>query len=143
MDRSDIIVIIFMASGSIAGFFIGRESVPPEIKTIEVIRTVEVEVEKHRETNETVVKHPDGSETTTRRTTEDTSKHKTDKKEESTQTVSTSRPYHVSALAGVSVQDLKSPVYGIHVSKDFIGPVNLGAWGLTDGSVGVSIGVSF
>jgi hypothetical protein len=34
-------------------------------------------------------------------------------------------------------------MYGISVHREFIGPITLGAFGLTNGTVGLSIGVNF
>lgn len=46
----------------------------------------------------------------------------------------------LSALVGT---DFNVPVYGIAVNKEFIGPITLGAWGLTNKTVGLSIGLNF
>lgn len=53
--------------------------------------------------------------------------------------------FNVSALAGVDVSHLRSlqPIYGVSVSKQVFGPVTAGAFGLTNGIIGVSLGVSF
>ncbi len=51
---------------------------------------------------------------------------------------------NVSALAGFDLS--KSgliPTYGISVNRQFLGPVTIGAFGLTSGTVGVSIGINF
>lgn len=51
---------------------------------------------------------------------------------------------NVSALAGVdTTSSILKPVYGISVSKEFIGPITVGAYGLTNGTVGLSLGVNF
>ena len=35
------------------------------------------------------------------------------------------------------------PLYGISANKEFIGPITIGAFGLTNGTIGLSIGVNF
>lgn len=48
----------------------------------------------------------------------------------------------VSALAGIDLRS-KQAVYGAAASKQFIGPVTLGVFGLTNGTLGASIGMTF
>lgn len=51
---------------------------------------------------------------------------------------------HISALAGLDLSlSAPRPIYGASISKDFIGPISIGAWGLTNGSAGVILGISF
>ena len=51
---------------------------------------------------------------------------------------------NVSALAGIdTATSLLKPIYGISISKEFMGPITVGAYGLTNGVVGLSVGVNF
>ena len=50
---------------------------------------------------------------------------------------------NISALAGVDTAARFKPVYGLSFNKEFIGPTTLGAYGLTNGTIGVSIGLDF
>lgn len=51
---------------------------------------------------------------------------------------------NVSALVSVNFNgNLLSPVYGVSVSKEMIGPITVGAFGLTSGVVGASLGLNF
>lgn len=51
---------------------------------------------------------------------------------------------NISALASVDAKGGNMiPVYGISANKEFIGPITIGAFGLTNGVVGLSIGVNF
>lgn len=51
---------------------------------------------------------------------------------------------NVSLLAGVdSLSRLNNPTYGISFNKEFIGPITIGAFGMTNGLIGVSVGMSF
>ena len=50
----------------------------------------------------------------------------------------------ISALAGFSpFSDPHTPVYGGHVSTQLLGPINVGAFGLTNGTIGMSLGLDF
>lgn len=100
---------------------------------------------KTKETNHRVTvitKDPSGKETTT--ITEDiVIKEKEKKNEVKTVTVA---PKHsslnISALVGTSIHTLQ-PVYGASISKEILGPVTIGAFGLTNGTAGVSVGLNF
>ena len=51
---------------------------------------------------------------------------------------------NISALVGTALtHDFGVPVYGGMVSKEVLGMVTVGAFGLTNGTVGVSIGLNF
>lgn len=110
------------------GFFLfGRWSAP--LQTVTQVK--EVVVHQVR----TIVKNKDGSSTTTIVTDRETKKK---------DVTSAPKPnLNVSALAGVDVTSKFAPVYGVHVTKQVLGPVTVGAYGLTTGIVGVSLGVTF
>jgi hypothetical protein len=51
---------------------------------------------------------------------------------------------NISALIGKDFHKSGfEPLYGVSVSKEFIGPVTIGAFGLTSSVVGVTIGLNF
>lgn len=51
---------------------------------------------------------------------------------------------NVSGLVGVNPNvGIKIPIYGISVSKEVFGPFTVGAFGLTNGTLGLSIGINF
>ena len=52
-------------------------------------------------------------------------------------------PVTILALAGVSVHNLSSPIYGVSVSRSLIGPISVGVFGLSSGVAGVGVGLSF
>lgn len=129
-------------------FAFGRYSVQG-VKTTETVQVVDkkkIERDKHKKTTTVVVELPDGTKRTETVVTDDS----TTKIDESTvsKDVKTSTPVKrntlsVSALAGVDVTSLKSITYGVAVNKEVLGPITVGAWGLTSGTVGVSLGVNF
>jgi hypothetical protein len=58
--------------------------------------------------------------------------------------ISTTSKLNISALAGIDTQSLAHPfVYGLSVSKQVIGPITAGLFGLNNGTIGVSVGLSF
>jgi len=51
---------------------------------------------------------------------------------------------NVSALvAGDITKDSLKPIYGVSINKEFLGPVTLGMFGLTNGIIGLSVGLNF
>lgn len=114
-------------------FALGRYSSPKQVSTSET-QTVDNTI-KHT----VIVKAPDGHEVTT--IDEHTVEHQIEKK--ASVIISKRNVYNVSALAGTQLTHGIQPIYGVSVSKEFIGPIVLGAFGLNNGIVGVSIGVNF
>jgi hypothetical protein len=104
--------------------------------------------ETDRQKTVTEIRKPDGtsiirtkiaSTSRTDRTTDirATEKSETKKEIENRSVVS------VAILAGVPFTDFaKGLVYGASVSKSFIGPITLGAWGFTDLRFGLSVGLN-
>lgn len=87
-----------------------------------------------------VTKSPDGTVKTVTTTTETTGDTKTTSAE--SKTVPAKKTF-IQALAGVDLSRSFTPTYGIAVSREVLGPITLGAYGLTSGVVGVTVGVSF
>lgn len=108
------------------------------------IKTVEVEKEVVRTDIQTVthtVTLPGGAVDTTITTIDHTQKVETDSKT----SVSLAKPkINISALvANDFTRGGFIPSYGIAVSKEFIGPITIGGFGLTNGIFGLSIGINF
>lgn len=51
--------------------------------------------------------------------------------------------FNVSVLGGALLQTRPELVYGLSVSKEFIGPITGGLFGLSNGILGLSIGINF
>lgn len=118
-------VAVFLVGGAIGYFLMPKK---------EVVKTVEKQVDRVV----TVIKRPDG---TIEKVTTDKSKINVD---ETTKLNSEHSKYSLSALVGVGSE----PKYGLHVSKELLGPVTVGAWGLAGAGVsnlqlGLSFGVNF
>ena len=143
--------------GAFAG---GRYSVSaPEIKTEiaeqkkeETITDKKEDVKTHTETKIVEVKTPDGVDTKTttvaevKDVLEDTKRN--DKVQDDTQIKQDIIPpktntLNLSVLAATTTGQFGTPIYGASVTKEIIGPITAGAFFLTNGTVGVSIGMSF
>ena len=144
------IVAISVVSLCLA-FALGRYSVdPPAITKVEDTKkdlVKDIDRDTHKEITTVTEKDPDGKTKTTTTVTEDTStkKHEDltiDKHEDLTITPTKRSTLNISALAGIDVRQ-KTAIYGAAVNKEILGPVTLGVFGLTNGTVGVSVGINF
>lgn len=132
-------------------FTLGRYSVSsPTIKTTEdqtIASNTDKDKDTHKQTTTTTVEEPNGEKKTTTTTNEDiiSTTHKTEDVAthlEQTITPPKTNTLNVSALAATSFSELK-PLYGLSVTKQVIGPITAGAFGLNNGIVGISLGLSF
>lgn len=138
----------------LVAFSFGRYSVnqTPDVKTTENIKTNnKINENKNNHTKTTVVttKDKDGVEktiTTVDSVTNDqlsqTDKSSTDIKQ------SVTPPKQSKAnISLIAANDFAKgqilPSYGLSVSKEIIGPITIGAFGLNNGTIGVSIGLDF
>lgn len=139
-----IVSIVVMA----VAFASGRYSVSnPTVKTHEVVNTdsdTKVNKETHKVT--TITEDKDGKKTTTITEDSDTKADKTtdtNKTLDQTVTPQKTGTVNISALAGLSFDGTFKPAYGASVSKELIGPLIVGAFGLTNGTIGLSLGLNF
>lgn len=126
------------------GYGMGRYVQPAKIETKveQVVKEVEV-VKKDVVIKERIVKQKDGTEIT-ERTTEDRSTETTDKKSESsssTVVINKKPDWRVNALGAVNVDRKAS--YGLQVERRILGNISAGVFGLTDKTVGLSVGMEF
>ena len=125
----------------IGAFALGRFTVPTKTVTVEVEHKVE---DTHNNTDTIIVEEvkPDGS-----KITRTEIKSKTDTKIVSdiknSTTVQKTSPLNISALAGIDVIHPTGLIFGGHVSKQILGPVSIGIFGLSNGTAGLSVGLSF
>lgn len=142
------IVALVILTGTFAA---GRYSVStPGTKTVTDIKldTVkDVDQDRHKQTTTTTEQDPTGKVKTITVITEDTeTKKHIDTASVSHQDIIVTpaklATLNVSALAGVDFLTYR-PVYGASITKQLIGPVTMGAFGLTNGVAGISIGLNF
>lgn len=144
-------------------FAFGRYSAPEKVrietKIVEVEKKKEVVVgSKDRNKKKTVtvteITRPDGTHEKTTVTVEETQTEVKERRKETSGTTTTTdstnettykaAQTHLVVLVGGNVADLTSgPVYGVAVSRNVLGPITLGAFGLTNKSLGVSLGLTF
>lgn len=127
-------------------FALGRYTVKTTITTTDrkIDEVKDTDTKKHEVITE--VKKPDGSITTV--TVIDTARSTQDHKDTDTFTktiTSAKNPItNISLLAATSTHSFTSPpTYGISVNREIAGPLTVGAFGLMNGTVGISIGVNF
>jgi cytoskeletal protein RodZ len=132
----------------LVAFASGRYSVSnPTVKTHETTQTdSETKIDKNTHKVTTITEDKTGKKVTT--ITEDTDT-KADKTKDSVKTIDqTVTPQktgtvNISALAGFGLDSGIQPVYGLSVSKELIGPITVGAFGLTNRTLGISVGLNF
>lgn len=133
----------------IVSFAAGRYSVPKKIvetetKVVDESKVIDKDVKKVTKTKTTTNK--DG---TTSTETEIVEERKTKVKQDTKldeskhkEIVAGGSTLNVSLLAGTSLNSI-SPIYGIAATKQVLGPISVGAWGLHNKTVGLSIGLAF
>lgn len=123
---------ILLVLAIIISFAFGRYSV----KQIDKVE----DVEEHKDTRivTVIIEKPSGEKVTTvtEETNTDTTIH-TDLK------INKRSTFNVSGLIGTDAFHNFQPIYGISVSKELIGPITIGAYGMTNGIVGLSVGINF
>ena len=124
------------------GRYTGRTTITTTDKKTDEVRNVDT----HQNEIITEVKKPDGTVTTI--TTINTNIESTDKKDTDTMSKTVvktaSAKTNISALIGTSTHDFFGPPsYGISVNREVIGPITVGAFGLMNGTFGLSVGITF
>lgn len=124
-----------------ATFTAGRYSVSGKTKTKTTDTTKTVDKTEHKKI--VIYKKPNGETVTTITDDTNTKTEKTKQVIDIKTTESRHNILNVSALVANDFRDTFKPVYGVSVSKEILGPVTVGAFGLTNGVVGVSLGLNF
>lgn len=131
-------------------FALGRYSVnqTPAVRNIADSKTnKDINKDKDTHTITTITKKPDGTITETiDKTTETKSQEKDQIVSHVDQTITPPKQskLNISVLGASDFsRGLLIPTYGLSVSKEVLGPVTIGAFGLMNGVVGISIGLDF
>lgn len=153
-------VLVALVLGSFAA---GRYTLPAKVitttQTVAVDNKTSAEQDdvnqsKHVVTKTKTTEKPDGSKVTTTVTTSDTNTDK-DKKVASTddstitkattkEVVNNTSTVNLSLMTGTKFSFGANPlVYGGSVTKQVLGPVTIGVWGLSSGEGGASVGLTF
>lgn len=156
--------IIISVVAIAVSFATGRYTVPlstksetktSDTKVVDTNKVVNTDSSDHKKTVTQEVDKPDGTRTVTTVVTDDRSKDtKIDDKSTSVDTklsdttkevTRSGSRINISALAGskITFSSIPKPDYGAMVSKDVIGPINVGIFGFSSGFCGLSVGLSF
>jgi hypothetical protein len=143
MKQSITIIITALILLAVA-FAAGRYSVKSVITT-EVTKTEEKKKEDIKQDSHTViVKAPDGTTTTTIDTHVDTHIVDTTKTtDQLVQQTNTRKTLQISLLGGYNYASPQGIDVGLSVSKEVLGPVTVGLWGMKSGIIGLSVGLNF
>ena len=142
---------ILISSSLLISFAMGRYSNnTPEIKeTKKVEESIQKQVDEQSHTQTVIVytKDPKGQPVVTETITNDTETKTKDIEKVTEQDTKDSIPpkrnqWAVSGLFGLPAPG-NTPSYGLHVTKEVLGPITVGAFGMTNGTLGLSIGVTF
>lgn len=156
--------VILGSVAVVVAFAFGRYSAPEKVKietkTVEVEKKVtdkqrNVQKKKHLVTTITETEKPDGTKTKVTKITEEddsnsnTNVSQTDTTNKSTDTTKeitySSKKYSLSALAGTqfSFSSPITPIYGGMFTRQILGPINAGVFGLSNKVGGISLGLTF
>ena len=150
--------VIIGAVAIVVAFAVGRYSGPEKIKVETKIVTVEKDTktdtsdtQDHKKITIVDTTKPDGTKTKTTTIVDDKeaqdTKTETDqtttKESQTTEITKGSNKVLVSGLIARNLSSFASPIYGASISKPILGPLYIGAFGLTDKTIGVSIGLMF
>jgi hypothetical protein len=136
----------------LTAFAVGRYSVSsPSVSTTEnkqVTDNKQTDKDIHEKTTTTSTKKPNGEvQTVTVEVKDIVSKadENTNTREQIQQTVSPTKhnTLNVSGLFALQPSNSLRPLYGVSITKEILGPVTVGVFGLTNSTLGVSIGLSF
>lgn len=123
-------------------FASGRYSVNGTVENKKVSTVVDTDKTDHK----TVVidKKPTGDIITTITDDIDTKTQEKQQVDDTKTNVAAKRSMvNVSALVANDFVGSFKPTYGVSVSKEILGPITVGVFGLTNGTIGVSIGINF
>lgn len=124
------------------GYYIKPDKVVTKTVTVEVVKT---ETDTKDRTIVVEVINKDGSKTITTKKDIDTNVKEMAKTNSNSQTLSVKRSSSllVSVLGGVDITKPTGIIVGAHVSKQLLGPVHIGLFGLSSGVLGASVGLQF
>ena len=144
-------LIVVVSIGT--AFAIGRYTVPEKVrvetKIVEVEKKVEDKKENtHKQTHTITTVKPDGTKVTDETTKEDDIIDDKDtdvvskNTDTTTETTRGASKVTISALGALNLTN-STPAYGLSITKPILGPITVGLFGLNNGTVGASIGLTF
>jgi hypothetical protein len=144
-NKTKILLAVLVAIGlPVGGYFAGKYSQPAKVvvKT-EVKEVVKEVVKKDVVIVEREIIRPDGTVERERIEIDRSQYEREQKKDEVSKTETTKRAnYRAAAIVGADFRSLQ-PVYGASIDARVFGPVSVGAWGMTNGTAGITVGIEF
>ena len=146
----NIIIACLVSSlvGAAFGYYLMPDKIKTEVRTETVTQCVEKSSDKKDNLKTVIVQKKNGDSITTITENSDTktvadSQTAASSTDSTYEKISHGSKVSLSALVGTSVSSFPISIYGIAVSRELLGPVTVGAWGLTDKTFGASIGLNF
>lgn len=133
--------VLLIILGLVTTFAFGRYSVNYD-KTETKTENKEKDKEKDTTTTTTTTKKPDGETTTTTTTQTHTETHTSTERSDKV-VITAPKMTNVSLLIAVPSFRELVPVYGLSVTRPILGPITVGVFGLTNGTIGASAGLEF
>ena len=125
--------ILALLVAFLIGAAVGRYSLPAKVVTKTIVQRVD-----HSTIQRVETKRPDGTDTIVTSVKRDV-----DLRSENDKTVTNDvQRWSLLGVAGIGLKD-RAPAYGAEINYRLLGPVEVGAVGLTSGFVGVSVGIRF
>lgn len=142
--KTKILLVVLYTAVIIAGTrYLTPEKIKIETKTEKVVETQIVEKVVTK-----TIERPDGTKETTTVVDRDINRNSNTTTDRSKEVIVAHNSLNVSLLAGAQPKlyegvSLGPIVYGASVTKTLLGPITIGAWILSNPSVGLSIGLNF
>jgi hypothetical protein len=134
MEKSFKVEVIIFVVGVFAGAYIAHKDGKTTKKEVAIEK---VEAQEHKVIIERI--SPKG--TITRKIVVDR-KEQAERVVTKKEVIDNTRKTYVGAIAGLQLND-PTPVFGLEINRQFIGPITLGVFGLTNKTFGVTMGLSF
>jgi hypothetical protein len=140
--------LLSILAALVIGLAVGRFTLPAKVVTkIQTVEVQKVVVQDHTVTVVKTVKEPNGAVEVTQTTHNDVVTASQDQIKQSLdkETLYNTSRWSLNVIAAVPLgRGIAQPVeYGLSASYRLIGPFSVGAMGLQDGTVGVSVGITF
>lgn len=151
--------VVFVGLSLLTTYAIGRWAAPEKVVVKKEIVEVEKktdssssEANKQKDTETHIIEHPDGTKETVITTHENWEKNHSDNSssissssEKDSKEVTNSRSkVTISAMGGVNLDSLIGPpILGVSATKPILGPITVGLWGLSNKTLGASVGLTF
>lgn len=144
MTRRDtaILGIGCFAAGALVGVLGKPAKIVTKTQTVYQDRVVEKKVE-HEVVVQTETKKPDGTDVIQTKTVEDSGidvNSQIKAIQDIEKTVSYGRGLEIGLMGGVNATT-GTPAYGAYASKQILGPISVGGFGLSNGTIGLTLGI--